>query len=107
MGWVNSSLLPPLFLPLLWIIPVTVETLWGGVCPGVGTGHVWILWGPSHERYGSGSNPFSPLQLPQPPSAISALAAFSCLVGTFLARGLGKGRRSIVIVGRVLLLSDP
>lgn len=29
MGWVNSSLLPPLFLLLLWITSVTVETLCG------------------------------------------------------------------------------
>lgn len=79
-----------------------------GICPGVSTGHMWALWGPSHERYGSGSNMFSPPQLSQPLAAITTLPAFSCLVGTLRAHALDSGRRSTDIVERVSpLLSEP
>ena len=85
---------------------MTVEILYGAnVHPGVSGAREWVLWGPSHARCISGLDMFGPLQLPQPPSAITVLPTFSCLVGTLLACGLGSGRRSTIRVEKHLAAS--
>lgn len=62
MGWANSSLLPLLLLLLLWLTPVTGESLCGAsICPGASSlsAHAGSLG----TLTGEGSNVFSPPQL--------------------------------------------